>query len=152
MINQNTSKSRSLSTLFIFTLLLVSLIPVSYIWGKPKRESSRGKREQSVDLDIFADEECNIKMKSIYWGEIEPGRNSTAVIYIKNRSKTPLTLTCSLSNFLPTESANYLSLDWDREGYLLEAHRTVEARLVLSVSSTDAIEIFSVDVLISGIA
>ncbi len=148
----NPHTSRVLSSLFILIFILASLIPIIYIRGKPERASSRGKKEQSVELNLYVDEECNVKLESIYWGEIIPGRNSTAVIYIKNRCNTPLTLNCTLANFSPVDAADYLNLDWDREAYVLEAHKTVEARLLLSVSGSAVFDVFNVDILISGTA
>ena len=152
MKNQYTLTSRALSILFIFTLLSVSLIPIVLIWGKPLKANGRGKKEETINIDIFLDEDCTIKVESIYWGELTPGGNSTAVVYIKNRSKIPVTLFCCLSDFSPDDAAEYLSLDWDREEYLLEARKTVRACLTLSVSGSAQIHRFTVDVLISGTA
>lgn len=152
MKNQQTSPSKILSILFIFTFILVSLIPVMFIWGKPKRANNSNKKEASFDLDIYADEGCTIKIQSISWGELVPGGNSTVVVYIKNRSKIPVTLNCSLSNFSPDDAVDYFALDWDRETYLLEAHKKVEARVTLSVSGSAYFTVFNVDVLFTGTA
>ena len=81
-----------------------------------------------------------------------PGGNSSVVVYIKNRSKIPVTLNSSLSNFSHDDLADYLTLDWDREAFLLEAHKKVEARLILSVSGSAYFDMFSVDVLFTGTA
>lgn len=152
MKNQHASTSRALSSLFILTLLLVSLIPVIYVWGKPIKKNNQGKKEASIDLDIFLDHDCTTEIGSINWGELVPGGNSTVIVYIKNRSKLPVTLTCSLSNFSPDDAVDYLTLDWDREEYVLGAHKTVKARLILSVSSTANFNMFNVDVLFTGTA
>lgn len=149
---QYASTSKVLSILFIFTFFLVSFIPVMFIWGKPIRVNNRNKKEASLDLDIYADEDCTIKIQSISWGELVPGGNSTVVVYLKNRSKIPVTLYCSLSNFSPDDAADYFTLDWDREAFLLEAHKKVEARLTLSVSGSAHINIFNVDILFTGTA
>lgn len=74
------------------------------------------------------------------------------VVYIKNLSKIPVTLFCCLSDFSPDDATEYLALDWDREGYLLEARKTVRASLTLSVSGSAQFNSFTVDVLISGTA
>ena len=152
MKNQYASTTRATSLLFIFTLLLVPLIPAIYILGKPIKNNSRGEREAPIDLDIYLDEDCTTKIESISWGELVLGGNSTVVVYIKNRSKIPVTLTCSLSYFSPDDAVDYLTLDWDREAYVLGAHKTVEARLILSVSSSAYFNVFNVDVLITGTA
>jgi hypothetical protein len=123
-----------------------------FIWGRPTRANNRNKKETSFGLDIYADEDCTIKIQSISWGELVPGGNSTVVVYIKNRNKIPVTLNCSLSNFSHNDLGDYLSLDWDREAFLLEAHRKVEARLILSVSESAQFSMFSVDVLITATA
>ena len=110
----------------------------------------RGINSRAQRLEAGGD--ARAQLESIYWGEIIPGRNSTAVIYIKNRCKTPLTLNCTLANFSPVDAADYLNLDWDREAYVLEAHKTVEARLLLSVSGSAVFDVFNVETLISGTA
>ena len=152
MKNQHASTSRLLSILFIFTFLLVSLILVMFIWGKPIQANNSNKKEASIDLDIYADEDYTIKIESISWGELVPGGNSTVVVYIKNRSKIPVTLNLSLSNFSPDDAVDFLALDWDREGYLLEAHKMVEARLLLSVSGSANFDMFNVEILFTGTA
>ena len=152
MKNYYTLSSRVISILFIFTLLSVSLIPVVFIWGKSSKANGREKKEEAINLDLFIDEGYTIKVESIYWGEITPGGNSTTVVYIKNRSKIPVTLFCCLSDFSPDTAAEYLILDWDREGYLLEAHKSVKAVLTLSILDSAHFDSFAVDVLISGIA
>jgi hypothetical protein len=152
MKNQHASISKGLSILFIFTLLLVSLIPVIFIWGKPIRANNSNKKEASLILAIYADEDCTIKIQSISWGELVPGGNSTVVVYIKNRSKVPVTLNCSLSNFSPEDDVDYLTLVWDREAYLLEAHKIVKARMFLSVSESMHFNMFNVDIVFTGTA
>jgi hypothetical protein len=152
MKNQYTLTSRALSLLFVFTLLSISLIPVVFIWGKSSKANDRGKKEEKINFDIFFDEGCTIKVESIDWGEITPGGSSTVVVYIKNLSKFHVTLFCCLSDFSPDNAAEYLALDWDKEGYLLEARKTVRACLTLSVSGSAQFNSFTVDVLISGTA
>ena len=152
MKNQYTLTSRTLSILSIFTILSVSLIPVVFILGKSSNANSRGKKEETINFDIFLDEGCTIKVESIDWGELTPGGNSTVVVYIKNHSKISVTLFCSLSDFSPNEAAESLNLDWDREGYGLKARKTVRACLTLSVSGLAKFNSFTVDVLISGTA
>ena len=149
---KHASTSKILSILFIFTFLLVSLIPVMFIGGKPIRVNNSNKKEASLNFDIYADEDCTIKIQSISWGEMLPGGNSTVVVYIKNRSKIPVTLSCSLSNFSPDEAVDFLVLGWDREGYLLEAHKMVEARVILSVLGSAHFNTFNVDILFTGTA
>jgi len=158
----NKFHTKVISILFILTLLSVTLIPVITIWGKPSKNENNGKKDNSnsgangkkdtVNLDIFLDEGCTIKAESIYWGEITPGGNSTAVVYIKNHSKIPVTLFCCLSDISPTVAAGYQVLEWDREGYCLEAHKTVKAVLTLSILDSVYFGSFTVDVMISGTA
>jgi hypothetical protein len=148
----NKSHSKALSMLFISIFLVASLIPMLYIWGKPDKTKSRRKSEESVDIDLYHDFNCKMKIKSINWGEITSGGNSIAIIYIKNRSKTPLTLSCALANFSPPVASDHLSLDWDREGYLLNGHKTIKAQLILSVSDSNTFDVFNVDVLVTGAA
>jgi hypothetical protein len=155
MTIQQKRHSRTFSILFISTFLLASLSPIIYTVGKPNNTNKRGNNGRNVkppELDLYSDEACTTSIQKIDWGEITPGGNATAILYVKNRSKTPLTLSCDLSNFSPMESTNYLALDWNRENYILEAHKTIQAKLVLSVSETDASDAFNVDVLISGTA
>lgn len=159
MINEQNYTSRRLSIIFISILLLTSLIPIMYTGGKPtkanndeNRSSTRGKSDKPPELGIYADAGGSIKLKSINWGKITAGGNQTTIMYIENQSKTPLTLTCTLSNFSSIEATDYLSLDWDREGYVLGAHKIIQAHLTLSVTNTDAFEVFNVDIIIQGTA
>ena len=152
MDNQYTYTSKSLSILLLFTILSVSLIPFAVTWGKSSKVNNGVKKEETINFDLFIDERCTRKVESISWGEISPGGSSSAVVYIKNRSKIPVHLSCCLSDFSPDDAVEHLALDWDREGYLLAERETVRVLLTLSVSESVQFSSFFVDVLISGTA
>jgi hypothetical protein len=128
----------------------MSILSVSLIWGKSTKLNKDRANESTLNVDIFLDEACTMKAKSINWGEVTPGGNSTIQIFIKNRSKNPVTLFSSLSN--PTLDSEYLFLNWNREGYQLKARKTISAYLTLSVSESAPITSFNVDVVITGTA
>ncbi len=48
--------------------------------------------EPKVELDIFSDIQCTIKMTTINWGELEAGETSNKPVFIKNNGETKITL------------------------------------------------------------
>ena len=150
MFNEDKYNSKSLFMLLLIPILSVSLIPIIILWGKSPLTNNVEYGDQTINLDIFLDEGCTSKVTSFFWGEITPGGSSSMVVYIKNRSNLPVILSCCISDPSPSDATEYLVLNWDREGYLLEEHKTVKAILTLSVSRWAKFDNFSVNVIISG--
>jgi len=108
---------------------------------------------KAVGVGVYWDAACTQNVTSINWGFLEPGTTSTKQVWIKNIGNTQISINMTTENWSPTNARNYLTLVWNREGWILNATQSVQAVLTLSVLSTitetDIVE-FSFDIVITG--
>jgi hypothetical protein len=105
----------------------------------------------AVGVGIYKDSGCTQPLSSISWGSIAPGQASNYTIYVKNPGTVAETLTKSTSAWNPASASNYLTFNWNRDNYVLNAGTSVSALLTLSVSSSvTGITNFSFNITITG--
>jgi hypothetical protein len=105
----------------------------------------------SVQLGIYSDSACQTVLSSVTWGTLNPGGWSSQTIYLRNEGNVPVTLSMSVGNWTPSSVQSYLTLTWDRSGYVLATGLVVQAVLTLNVSaSISGITSFGFDITISA--
>jgi len=104
-----------------------------------------------VTLEIFYDSECTNPVSSIDWGQVEPGDTSNATVYVKNLGDTGVNLYLNTQNWDPSEASQYISLDWNYTGVVLEPGERIPVQLTLTVSeSATGITDFSFEIVVTG--
>jgi hypothetical protein len=100
---------------------------------------------------IYWDQACTNKTIALNWGTIEPGSNNTLTIYIRNEGNSPASLSLETSNWTPSTSIDYMSLNWNYSGQVLSADQVISLVLTLTVSPTIiGINNFSCDTIITA--
>lgn len=88
---------------------------------------------------------------TIDWGMLAPGETVTKTIYVRNNGTVPVVLSMTTSGWSPAAAANYITVTWDRSGYVLNAGHIVGVNLTLSVNpAISGITNFSFSIIISG--
>jgi len=109
---------------------------------------------KGVGVGVYSDSSCNNNVTSIDWGFLEPGATINKTVYIRNNGNVPLTLNITTNGWNPMSAHNYITLIWNREGYVLgttQSTRVIQTSLSLSVSSnTSGITTFSFDIIVTG--
>jgi hypothetical protein len=104
-----------------------------------------------VQLGVYQDSGCTVALPSVSWGTLDPGTTATATIYLKNQGNVPVTLSISAGNWNPASASSYLTLTWNRSGYVLVVGASVQAVLSLAVSSSiSGVTTFSFDITITA--
>jgi len=110
---------------------------------------------KAVGVGVYSDSGCNNNVTSIDWGFLEPGTTINKTVYIRNNGNVPVTLNITTNGWNPISAHDYITLSWNREGYVLgtgQSTRVAQAFLTLSVSSnTTGITSFSFDIIITGV-
>jgi hypothetical protein len=107
--------------------------------------------EPKIEIDVFIDEACINPLSSFEWGEIEPGKESTKTIYLRNSGDVDVKLNLIGENWTPDESKDYMSLSWDYDGSEILSGEIREINVELSVSSDcPALDNFGFDLIIIG--
>ena len=99
---------------------------------------------------IYWDQACTNRTLSLNWGPIEAGSNNTLTVYIKNEGNSAVSLSLETSNWTPSASLGYMSLNWNYSGQVLSVDQAIPLELTLTVSPTiSGITNFSFDTTIT---
>lgn len=102
-----------------------------------------------IGIEAYGDPECTQVISAVNWGELTPGGFSQVVLYLKSTSTAPASLTLSTEAWSPPEAGNYLTLEWDYDGSVLQPGEIRGVLFTLRVSeSVTGITSFAFDFLI----
>jgi hypothetical protein len=105
----------------------------------------------TVNVAVFSDPTCTTQIVMIDWGTLAPGESKTIICYIKSLSNVDSSFSMSIANWNSTQASLYLSVSWNREGYLAKPNEVVPASFTLLVdSAVQNVTGFSFDVIISA--
>jgi hypothetical protein len=132
----------------------LSLVSQAYPAGQAVTKLSSGGSIQitaSEGLGVYSNYQCTDEMTVIDWGSLEPGATQTIIIYVKNEGDSPATLSLETSNWIPSSSSEYLTLNWNYYNQVINSDSSTQVALTLSVDpSITGIENFSFDISIVG--
>lgn len=106
---------------------------------------------KTIGIGAYWDENATDKVETIDWGILEPGTPSNVTMYLQNDGNSDVTLSKSTSNWNPTVASNYLTLNWDYDGQMLEPDENLPVTLTLSVSgNVTGVTDFDFDITVLG--
>jgi len=107
--------------------------------------------EPKVELDIFTDIQCSIKMTTINWGVLEAGETSHMPIFIKNIGETKITLGLFTENWSSQQAMEHMHLSWDYDGTLIHPNQVVKGSLTLQIDQNcPELSQYGFDIIIVG--
>jgi len=142
-------------TTYIVGLLAVSLamytgIIVSGLLTTTRTIGTQGTIT-SINVQVYWDSACNQIVSDIEWGSAEPGDVITRTVYVKNSGNSPMTLSMTYSDWVPTEAGNYISMSWNREGSTIQEDEVIQAILTLTISDQiSGITNYSFNIILEG--
>jgi len=106
---------------------------------------------RGVGVGIYWDQDCTNRTLTVDWGLIEPGLNSTVMVYVRNEGDSAVSLWIETSNWTPSAALGYMTLIWSYPGRILSADEAIPMELILNVSPTiSGIADFSFDIIITA--
>jgi len=106
----------------------------------------------TINVEVFLDQQCTQPCTTMSWGGVYAGESSSKTIYVKNTGNIPLTLSMSITDWVPASADGPVSMTWNRENYSLDPQEAVSATLTLTVSEdTGGITNFSYKMLLTGV-
>lgn len=91
---------------------------------------------RGVNVGVYQDIGGSQLLSSVDWGTIDNGSQSVKTVYVKNEGTSNMTLSLGNNTWVPVDATSYLTLAWNREGFVLATGANVSAVLTLSVSPT----------------
>jgi hypothetical protein len=106
---------------------------------------------KAIGVGVYWDSACTNAVSLIEWNSIGPGEAKNVAVYIRNEGNMAVVLNMTTSNWNPATASSYISLSWNRGGYVLATGAKVQAVLTMSVSSTiSGVTSFSFNIVITG--
>jgi hypothetical protein len=138
----------------VFTTIIIILIVIlGTIIGNSasSRNVAYANSVRGIGVGIYWDRDCTNSVLSLDWGLIEPGANSTVMVYVRNEGDSAVSLWKATHNWTPSVASDYMTLDWTYSGRNLGANEVIPIELILDVSPTiSGITDFSLDIIITA--
>ena len=137
-------------TIAVYTLA-VSLLSQAFPATQTTKTLSSSGTIMTVGVGVYSNSQCTTAVTSIPWGTLEPGSSQTYVCYIRNEGTGPSTLSMYTTNWNPSEAIDYINLNWNYGGQILNQGQVIQVTFTLTVSaSIEGITTFSFDITIVG--
>lgn len=89
---------------------------------------------RGMGVGIYWDQECTNRTLSLDWGLIEPGSNTTMLVYVRNEGDSAVSLWMATSNWSPSVTLDYMTLIWIYSDGILSVGEVIPMKLILNVS------------------
>ena len=144
-IGNHVHRRAILATMCIVMVVILSTITMLFNATKTVHANVEG-----FGAEIYWDQGCTNRTRSIDWGPIEPDSNSTVIIYVRNEGDSAVSLWMATSHWTPSVASGYITLTWTYSGRTLSADEVIPIELNLNVSPTiSGITDFSFDIAIA---
>jgi hypothetical protein len=90
----------------------------------------------SQGAGVYWDQACTNRTLSLNWGSIEAGSNKTLSVYVRNEGTSAASLSLGTSNWTPSTTLSYMSLNWNYSGQVLNVDQVIPLELTLTVYPT----------------
>jgi hypothetical protein len=132
------------------TGIIVSVLAASLLMAY--QSIPNGGSVKAVNVGVYWDSACTNNVSSVNWDFLSPGESKSVTVYVKNTGNQPVMLNMTTDNWNPASAQTYITLVWNREGYILDTIApVVQATLTISASlSTTGFTGFSFDAIITG--
>ena len=106
---------------------------------------------EGFGVGIYWDQACTNRTLSLDLGLVAAGSNNTFTVYVKNEGTSAASLWLGTSNWTPSASEGYISLNWNYSGQVLNVDQVIPLELTLTVYPTiNGITTFSFDTIITA--
>jgi hypothetical protein len=131
-------------------LIAVIIVATTLVLMSQYRIHSTGKIK-AVGVGVYWDPSCASPCTEIDWGYLSAGDLVGVTVYIKNTKNVNCTLSISSDSWEPLAAEQYLTLDWNYSGGILEPEQIISTQLTLYAALDIAgITEFSFDIIITA--
>ncbi len=88
---------------------------------------------QGLGVGIYWDQDCTNRTLALNWGSLEAGSSNNLTVYIRNECNSDVSLALSASNWTPSATSRYISLNWNYTSQVLKTDEVMPLELSLTV-------------------
>jgi len=137
--------------LIVYTSALALAGPVISEMQAYSQPVSNTGAVKAIGVGVYWNSNGTNEVTSINWGTLEPGSSTNRTCYIQNEGNSALILSMNATNWNPSNASDYISLNWDYGGQLVNPSELIPVIFTLSISdSVEGITSFSFDITIVG--
>lgn len=135
----------------ITCILTIAILTITTYGSNSYKNVAYASSVKGIGTGIYWDQTCTSITLSFDWGLLEAGSNHTLTIYVKNEGSSEISLFLKTSNWTPTASSSYISLNWNYSGQILKIDQVIPLELSLTVNSNiSGITVFSFDTILAA--
>ena len=97
-------------------IILIVILGAIIVNSGSSRTVANAYPMRGVGVGIYWDQGCTNRILSLDWGPIEPGSNSTVMVYVRNEGDSAVSLWMATSNWTPNVASSYMTLTWTYTG------------------------------------
>jgi hypothetical protein len=132
-------------------LLLIGIVALMYFAQAVVNSLTIHNTGQVSMVKAFWDSGATQEITAIDWGNLLPDSTQNKTIWLKNFGAAPVNVTLGVSNWVPSQAANYFVVSWDREHQTISAGFTLQCTVMLAVFAnitSSPVSSFAYDMLI----
>jgi hypothetical protein len=146
-IGNHVHRKAIFATICILTIVILGTIIEDFGSSRTVVYASSVK---GLGTGVYWDQACTNRTLSLDWGLIEAASHNTLTVYVKNEGNSAVSLWLKTSNWTPSASLGYMSLNWNYSGQVLGVDQVIPIELTLTVYPTvSGIAGFSFDTIIT---
>ncbi|MEX2737498.1 MAG: hypothetical protein Q6356_000315 [Candidatus Wukongarchaeota archaeon] len=98
------------------------------------RRVSNVGRIKTIGVGVYEESQCLNPLSSIDWGVLEPSEIKSVSCYLRNEANVKIVLELTTENWIPLNTPNFIFLDWNYTGGILEVNEVRKVIFRLDVS------------------
>ena len=87
-----------------------------------------------INIEFYEDSECTNKITELNWKIMKEDDKVTKTLYLKNTGDMPVILNMKVSEYIPSDIRELISLSWDMEGLSLNPGESTPAQFSFSLN------------------
>jgi hypothetical protein len=88
---------------------------------------------KGIGTGIYWDQACMNKTLSFKWGQLEAGSSNDLTVYVRNEGNSAVSLLLSTSNWVPSTTSRYMTLNWSYANQVLKTNEVIPIVLTLTI-------------------
>ncbi len=124
-------------TIFAASCILAIVVLSTAIDDSPSNRSIvNAESIKGIGTGIYWDQACMNKTLSLNWGQLEAGSSNNLTVYVRNEGNSAVSLLLSTSNWVPSTTSRYITLNWNYANQVLKTNEVLPIELTLTISPT----------------